>query len=66
MWDAWFDPQIVYFKIEHPSIINKMTWEQNTNKVALEAHICTYHFGEKTIIPIKCIFFDFFMATEIL
>ena len=24
MWDAWFHPQIVYFKIEHPSIINKI------------------------------------------
>ena len=24
MWDAWFHPQIVYFKIEHPLIINKI------------------------------------------
>ena len=24
MWDVWFDGQIVYFNIEHPSIINKI------------------------------------------
>ena len=24
VWDVWFDAQIVYFNIEHPSIINKI------------------------------------------
>ena len=24
VWDVWFDGQIVYFNIEHPSIINKI------------------------------------------
>ena len=24
LWDIWFLGQIVYFKIEHPSIINKI------------------------------------------
>ena len=29
VWDAWFHPQIVYFKIKHPSIINKIYFPVN-------------------------------------